>query len=66
MVITFSRIARSPEVSLRTVSGMAVTAYMMTVFVVGVTVAAGMRTAPDGPDRPPMSVVAISTGETEN
>ena len=65
-VIAFNRIARFPKASFRTVSGMAVAAYTVTVFAVGVTAAAGVRTAPDGPDRLPMSVVAVFSGKAED
>ena len=65
-VIAFNRIARFPKASFRTVSGMAVAAYTVTVFAVGVTAAAGVRTVTDGPGRLPTSIVAVFSGKAED
>ena len=65
-VIAFNRIARFPKASFRTVSGMAVAVYTVTVFAVGVTAAAGVRTVTDGPGRLPTSIVAVFSGKAED
>ncbi len=65
-VIAFNRIARFPKASFRTVSGMAVAAYTVTVFAVGVTAAAGVRTVTDGPGRLPTSIIAVFSGKAED
>lgn len=65
-VIAFNRIARFPKVSFRTVSGMVVAIFMVTVFAIGITSVAGLRTVNEDPNHLPTSIVTAFTGKTDD